>query len=390
MDLFKASEQWANRPVDERFWTVEEMYRATKEYAGAAVVSTLPYNNLRLISDGKEMKITGNSGQEATLTHYAFDQVCARAGAPANFLRRLPAKLAEESINVALSQRSDDANARLLFHKNGGLMLRCLTGEGYQRIWNHEVTAALADAQADGWKVPPARPSGRPGERTRIATAEDCAKATGRSALIVKPGDTIAPAGLYASDRDMFAFMVDDDHVIENKLAPHAPLARGFFVWNSEVGDKVFGVMRFLYDFVCGNHIVWGAQDVQEIRIRHVGTARDRAFAQLKVELRQYAESSSSEMEEKITRAQTYELGANKTETLAALFAFATRKKLQVVGKGMLESAYAVAEQTPRYGNPNTPWAISQGLTQLSQDETYAERRVAVDRDAGKILEIAF
>ena len=43
---------------------------------------------------------------------------------------------------------------------------------------------------------------------------------------------------LYASDRDMFVFLADEDRRIE---VAGRSLARGFFVWNSEVGDKTLG-----------------------------------------------------------------------------------------------------------------------------------------------------
>ncbi len=50
---------------------------------------------------------------------------------------------------------------------------------------------------------------------------------------------------LYASDRDMFVFLADEDRRIE---VAGRSLARGFFVWNSEVGDKTLGAGFFLFD----------------------------------------------------------------------------------------------------------------------------------------------
>ena len=73
-------------------------------------------------------------------------------------------------------------------------------------------------------------------------------------------------AGLYASDRDVFMFLIDEDHPIEVR---NERLSRGLFIWNSEVGKSSFGLTTFLYRYVCGNHIVWGAENVKEIRIRH-------------------------------------------------------------------------------------------------------------------------
>lgn len=389
MNLYKASNQWATRPADERFWTLEEMRAATKAYADASRSATIQYGNVEVLSNGTELFLKGQTGTQARLTHYAMGQLCSRASAPASYLRTLPANLAAQNLNVSLAKREPTDKAKLLVHVNGDIVLRCMTGEGYERVWNHEVISRLIDVAAKGWKVPPARPSGKPGEQTRVATEADCLSRK-LPGLSINPGDLIAPAGLYASDRDMFAFLVDDDHTVENPADKGTPLARGFFVWNSEVGDASFGFSTFLYDAVCGNHIVWGAQEVKEVRIRHVGTARERAFRGLHVSLREYANASAQDDTRRIAKAQSYILGATKQEAIDAAFSFISRKRISVLNQGMVENAYAIAAETPRYGNPNTPWAIAQGLTQLSQASEYADRRVQIDTAAGKLLEMAF
>ncbi len=142
--------------------------------------------------------------------------------------------------------------------------------------------------------------------------------------------------------------------------------------------------MTFLYDHVCGNHIVWGAKDVKEFRVRHVGSARSRAFSRIQIRLRQYADSSASEDEAKLLKAQSFELGKSKDEVLSALLSYASKRRLSAL------SEVEVAENNERYGNPRTPWAVAQGLTELSQRSSYASRRVDIDRDAGKLMEIAF
>lgn len=390
MDLYHASRQWADRPIDERFWNLTEMQSATKEYADSAVQATIRPELLRVESIGPEMALIGPTGTQATLTHYAFGQLAQRAGAPADYLRKLPGPLAAQCINTTLPDRQKGAeNAVVLFHKNGGLLTRCITSDRYARFWHYEVCQQLSRLESNGWRVPPARPTGKIGERTRTATEADCLSRK-LPGLSVKVGDTIAPAGLYASDRDMFAFMVDDNHMIQNEADKGTPLARGFFVWNSEVGDKSFGLMTFLYDAVCGNHIVWNVSNVNEVRIRHTGEARDRITRKTEVELRRYAESSAAETEARIASAQKFILGATKDEILERLFSIAAQKRLTALNQGILEDAYVLATRTPRYGNPRSLWAVSQGLTQLSQDSAYTDRRVAIDTAAGRLLEIAF
>jgi hypothetical protein len=75
---------------------------------------------------------------------------------------------------------------------------------------------------------------------------------------------------LYASDRDMFVFLADEENRIElpgRRAGRSGSFARGFFVWNNEVGKTSLGAGFFLFDYVCSNRIVWGADQYTEVRI---------------------------------------------------------------------------------------------------------------------------
>jgi histone H3/H4 len=74
-------------------------------------------------------------------------------------------------------------------------------------------------------------------------------------------------------------------------------------VWNSEVGSHRFGLMAFLYNFVCDNRIVWGAREVKEIAIRHTRNAPERFSKEALPRLYAYAESSVLDVEEQLARA---------------------------------------------------------------------------------------
>jgi hypothetical protein len=75
-------------------------------------------------------------------------------------------------------------------------------------------------------------------------------------------------------------------------------------------------MMTFLYRYVCQNHIVWGGENVREVRIRHVGAADLKAFHRVEATLQEYADQSVSDDEAIITRAKTLELGGTKEEVL--------------------------------------------------------------------------
>jgi len=391
MEIFKASRQWAERPIDERFWGPADAAEAAREHYDSAATSTVAYGDLRVEARGEDIALLGRTDAPATLTHYAFGQLAQRVKAPADYLRALPPTLAAQNLNHGLKARGQGSDkARLLLHRNGHLVARCLTSTGYKRIWNHEVLQRLCHLESDGWRVPPARPA-KDDPRARPATEDDCGWC-GRTGLSIQPGDTIAPAGVYCSDRDMFAFMVHPDRYLRNPLDRGTPLMRGFFLWNSEVGDKSFGVMSFLLDAVCGNHIVWGARDVAEVRVRHVGSARNKAFGQLRAKLVAYADDSASEDEARIKAAQEMELGADPADVLERLVKWAGRSRglKATVTRSVIQEAQQIAERTPRYGDPRTPWAIAQGITEISQRQRHAAARVRLDEAAGAVIEMAF
>jgi hypothetical protein len=222
----------------------------------------------------------------------------------------------------------------------------------------------------------------------RIATEEDVLPNAGSFGLSVNVGDEIGPAGLYASDHDCFVFMVNTNRVVK---AGDRALMRGTFVRNSEVGDGSLIFTYFLLDNVCGNHIVWGAQDVQEVRVRHVGTKTlENGLRKFRVQIAKYEDDSVSDLEAKIKKAMSFELGATKEEVIEALFKYARVKGLSPITKKRLTEAYKTAEENEdRFGNPRTPWAMVSGLTQNSQG-AHADTRNEVDYAAGKVLEIAF
>jgi len=360
--LMQATNQWSNRPADERFSSLAELHDAVSHHRSVAVEApNVRMQELRITTGMTEIgdvepRVIGPSGAEARFTHFSFGQVCRRIGAPAAYLRTLPAGLASANMNSGLSNvepRESGEGDNLLFAQNGDLVLRAALSPSYTRIWNDDVTSRLIrlTEQAPEWQPAPAAFDGS--------------------------------RGLYASDKDMFAFLVDNDRRIFETL-PGGGLGRGFFVSNSEVGDASFRITTFFYEYVCGNHRVWGASGVTELRIPHIGNADERAFSKLTVELRKYADSSVREDEAKIESMRRMELGATKDEVLDRVFNLGVTKKLAA-------QAYTIAvESEDRYGSPRSVWGLTGGLTEVARDLPNADARVALERQAGKIMQISF
>jgi hypothetical protein len=275
------------------------------------------------------------------------------------YLEALPATLAAQNINHGLEGLSGTDNSRkanLLFGiGHGSLTLRSLMSDAYSRFWNQEVVERLLGLQDMGWE--PAMPTIR-------KTTND------------------QPA-LFAGDRDMFAFLCNNNARIGEPGNPDG-LKRGVIVENSEVGGSALKLSRFLFRDVCGNFIVWGASQLIQLNLRHVGNSRKR-FGFYEAEIKRYSESSATEEELKIASAKRKMIAANKDELLAKLFGI---KSLNLSRK-TLEAGFGAVEPD-QDGDPKSPWGIVQGLTRYSQTIPYADKRNEIDLAAGKILTIDF
>jgi hypothetical protein len=395
-NLYAASNQWATRPDDERFETIQEMHATCLGYAQSARTAVVSYEQLRVEADDGALYLAGKQNR-AAFTHYSFGQLCRNASVPADFVRSLPATLAGQVVNHKLKATADQhtSDAKIMFHENGHLVARAITSEMYDRIWNHEVLSrAIMPMGEEGWRVPPARPSPQSKRGVRKATKADILPNQEDFGLSVKVGDPIAPAGLYASDHDMFVFLVNPERSLD---IGGRSLMRGMFVRNSEVGDGALVVDWFDLDNVCGNHICWGVQNHNKIRVKHIAAkARVGRNDTLKRAIERYEIACTRYDEDLVTReklikkAMKFQLGADKESVVDAVFSFARARTLPALTKSRIDSAYDLAlEHKDWYGPPNTLWSLVSGLTEHSQNAKYADVRHEIDTAAGKLLQIA-
>lgn len=358
MELFKASQQWANRPEDERFKSLSDLYAATRGYAEHATGATIPWKSLRVEASQGEVVLVGRKNQPANFTHWAFGQLCTKIGAPSGYLRNLPATLACQNLNHGLAARAKDdslSDAKLLLHINGSMVLRAITSENYRRIWNHEVVSRLLDLEATG-KWEPAKPDFRHiGEPT---------------------------PSLYASDHDMFAFLRSTTTVEE--FGSSDPLRRGVIVENSEVGASALKLTRFLYRRMCGNHIIWGASKVVEVSVRHVGSIREK-WSQFALQAKAWMDEGANQEEAKIKWAKQSVIAATKEQVLDMIFG---QRSLKLT-RDEIEKGYDAVRESED-GSPKTTWGMLQGLTRHSQTLKHADSRNDLDKRAGKLMEVEF
>jgi len=264
----RVSSEWFSRPDDERYLSLSELYAAVRARADRARTRTVESRAIRVEAsrDDAERLVLILPSRETFVapTHWSFGQLCGLVGAPSGYLRDLPAPLAAINLQHGLLSHRAEL-VKTLEADDGRVELRAVTGPDYGRIWDHELVAAVMKIAGNGtgdtrWKVP---------------GVLDWAAMT-HNPLIDVTKDTTT---LYASDRDVFLFLVDDTHPIEAGRLPNGDpdlYFRGFYCWNSEVGSKTLGIASFYLRAVCMNRNLWGVEGFEEISIRHSKFAAQR------------------------------------------------------------------------------------------------------------------
>ena len=365
--LMHASRQWSARPDDERFTSLISLnaaVAASRDASTAKVVSSRRLEIRPSETDGIKglevygPEVCGADGPCYAPTHWSFGQLATLAGAPAGYLRTLPAPIAADAMNYGLRFQRDIEDVGVLLRRSpdGGEMAAA-TGPRYGRVWNADITAQLVDRFGDGltgdWRVP--------GE-------------FGKAVDVTKANTT-----LYASDRDMFVFLADEVNRVQlpnRRDGQSGSLARGFFVWNSEVGASTLGVAMFLFDYVCCNRIVWGAQGFKETKIRHTVSAPDRFIEQVQPVLAELHESPAAPIEQVLIAAQ-----ARKVDDVAD---FLAKRRFGAKTIAKIAAAHESDEGRPM----ETLWDIVTGVTAHARSLPHQDERVAMERAGGDILEL--
>lgn len=368
--LTQASRQWASRPADERFLSLTEL---RKKVSGQRARSVASVTSTRLIEvqphpiDPKWGITISNDGAVVDPTHWSFGQLANLAGAPASYLRKLPAPLVSDVLNYGLRFIPDAEDVGLLRTEHepvamGGEViahneLRAATGPRYGRVWNEEIVSALEQKFGDG-RTGDFRVPGEFGQEVPI---------------------TRANTTIYGSDRDIFIFLADEQNRIEmpnRRNGRPGSLARGFFVWNSEVGSQSIGAAFFLFDFVCQNRIVWGVQDFKEIRLRHTKSAPDRWLEEINPVLMEYSNASAAPIEHTIRAAQRKRVDDDLDAFLRNRFTTAEAKAIQ-------------AAHEREEGRPiETIWDAVTGATAHAKTIEHQDARVDLERKGVKLLDL--
>jgi hypothetical protein len=189
---------------------------------------------------------------------------------------------------------------------------------------------------------------------------------------------------LYASDRDVFLFLVDDTNPIEAGRLPNGDpdlYFRGFYAWNSEVGSKTLGIASFYLRAVCCNRNLWGVEDFQEINIRHSKFATRRFAHEAAPALKRFANSSPAPFVAGI-RAAREQIVARKDEERESFL----RKR----GFSKSDTAKIISTVLAEEGHPPASiFDFVQGITAIARTKAHQDVRLEIEGKAKMLLEHA-
>ena len=369
----RVSSEWFSRPDDERYLSLTDLYDAVRRRADRAQARTVESRAVKVEAarDNAERLALLVPGRDEAVapTHWSFGQLCGLVGAPSSYMRQLPAPLA--GINLQHGLLSHRAELlKTLETDDGRLTLRAVTGPDYGRIWDHELVAAVIDIAGNGtgdtmWKVP---------------GVLDWATMTHNPFVDITKDTTT----LYASDRDVFLFLVDDTHPIEaGRLADGSPdlYFRGFYCWNSEVGSKTLGIASFYLRAVCMNRNLWGVENFEEITIRHSKFAAQRFAHEAAPALTSFANSSPAPFIAGIKAARERIVARSDEDRESFL-----RKR------GFSKSETAKIIETvlsEEHRRPESIFDFVQGITALARSKAHQDTRLELEGKARKLLERA-
>lgn len=367
----RVSSEWFSRPDDERFLSLNDLARAVRgrsERSRTRIVETALIHVEANRNDPEHLAlILPGADAPVTPTHWSFGQLASQVGAPAAYLRQLPAPLAAINLQYGLTSHRAE-QIKTLETENGRLELRAVTGPDYGRIYDHELVEAVQKIAGNGtgdtrWKVPGVLDWSTGIYNPRVDITRDTTT-------------------LYASDRDVFLFLVDDLNPIEaGRLPDGSPdlYFRGFYCWNSEVGAKTLGMASFYLRAVCQNRNLWGVEQFEEITIRHSKYAANRFAHEAAPALQNFANSSASPFVNGIKAARERIVARTDEERGD----FLRGRGFSKAETGRIIETVLAEEGRP----PESIFDFVQGITALARDKPHQDARLDMEAKAKKLLD---
>jgi hypothetical protein len=130
----RVSSEWFSRPADERYLSLSDLYAGVRRRSERSRDRTVESAAIRVeaMRDDAERLALMLPGSDAPMapTHWSFGQLASLVGAPATYLRQLPAPLAGINLQYGLiSHRAEQV--KTLEIEDDRIELRAVTGPDY-------------------------------------------------------------------------------------------------------------------------------------------------------------------------------------------------------------------------------------------------------------------
>ncbi|GAB7002504.1 DUF932 domain-containing protein [Bradyrhizobium viridifuturi] len=376
--IMDASMNWMRRPADERFLSLRDMWRHARSQSLVSREKVVAVKNVELLTpevqtrdDFNKLRVGLNVGdgfESFNFSHWSFGQLSQLAGAPPSYLRTLPSPIVADAVMYGL--RNNRSNPEAKFYTSDKQLLAA-TGPDYGRIPNHEVIEAVGKIAGDGvsndaaWRVP---------------------GMMSWSTMMYDPFHPVTTdtTTLFMSDRDMFIFLTDPHRPIvvgKTKDGMDDVMYRGFIISQSEVGKSSLWLKAFLFRGVCCNRIIWGADNIETVRISHTKGAPERWIRQVEPALIEYAKASDAKIVQTVQNAKAAQIAQDDDEMVDWLN---NRGLSRSRARSVLE---AVEREEGR--KARTIWDVTQGVTAIARELPNTDDRVELETLGGKLFGLA-
>src|ERR1700757_2982794 len=195
----RVSSEWVSRPAEQRYLSLNELATAVRDRTDRSRTRVVEGALIHVeASRGDPERLAlmlPGSDKPVAPTHWSFGQLASQVGAPAAYLRQLPAALAGINLQYGLTANRAE-QIKTLETDDSRVELRAVTSPDYGRIFDHELVEAVQRIAGNGtgdtrWKVPGVLDWSTGTYNPRVDISKDTTT-------------------LYASDRDVFVFLVDD------------------------------------------------------------------------------------------------------------------------------------------------------------------------------------
>lgn len=368
----EVSRQWISRAPDERYLSLSALLASVTDRADNSREIRIPTKKIeflapeiRTIEDTHKLELGLPDGSIIGPNHWSFGQIASLAGAPASYLRELPSQIVVDCLKWGMRKNRNVDEVKLYESKS---TLRAATGPDYGRIFDKDVVEAVMQIAGNGlgemrWKIP------------GVLNWQN---------MVYDPNApvTLDSTTLYASDRDVYIFLVDDRNPIEvGKLPDGSPdyMFRGFILSNSETGNGAMRICAFYLRAVCMNRNLWGVEGFQEISIRHSKHAPARFIEEARPALESFANGSEKKLIDGVNKAKEAKVAEDQDEALAFLRGRDFSKK----------RATDILEAVEREeGHPaRSIWDMVNGITAVARNEPNNDTRIEMEMVAGRLLD---